>query len=379
MSVVAFAVSTAALVVVLSVFNGFEGVIDGLYNTFDPDLKVLPAKGKSFEMPAEKLAQLKQYNNVAGVTCVFEENALVRYGERQTVAQLKGVDANFFHTSNIAQAITLGDTNWGHYKSFAIVGRGLSYLLGGVNLFASKPLRIIAPRPGSDPSEMDIGMESLNQEEVFPTHEFAIQKEIDGRTMVLPLETVNKLFSNEGKLSQLEIALKNGSNEQTITDIQNILGKDYIIQNRRQQHQLLNKVMNGEKSFSYAIMMFILLVGSFNLIAMLIMLIMEKRGHIETLKYMGGSKRFIRSIFFGHGMMVACLGCFIGLGLGFVLCWLQQQYGFITLGDAETMVINVYPVEMRLPDFLYVALTSVGIGSLASWYASGKAVGSSKE
>lgn len=376
---VAFAVSTAALVVVLSVFNGFEGVIDGLYNTFDPDVKVLPAKGKSFEIPAEKLAQLKQYDNLAGVTCVFEENALIRYGERQTVAQLKGVDANFFKTSNIAQAITIGDTNWARYKSFAIVGRGLSYLLGGVNLFSNKSLRIIAPRPGSDPSDMDIGMESLNQEEVFPTHEFAIQKEIDGRILVLPLAAVNKVFSNEGRLTQLEIALKNGNNEQTITDIQNILGKDYIIQNRREQHQLLNKVMNGEKMFSYVIMMFILLVGSFNLIAMLIMLIMEKRGHIETLKYMGGGKRFIRSIFFGHGMMVACLGCFTGLALGFALCWLQQQYGFITLGDAETMVINVYPVEMRLPDFIYVALTSAAIGSLASWYASGKAVIRSKE
>jgi len=374
--VIAFAVSTAALVVVLSVFNGFENVIDGLYNTFDPDLKVLPAKGKSFEIPAEKLAQLKQYNNIAAVACVFEENALVRYGERQTVAQLKGVDNNFFKTSNIAQAITIGDTNWTHFKSFAIMGRGLSYLLGGVNLFNNKSMRIIAPQPGSDPSDMN--MESLNQEEIFPTHEFAIQKEIDGRAMVLPLAVVNKLFNNEGRLTQLEIALNSANNEQTIADIQKILGNNYIIQNRRQQHQLLNKVMNGEKMFSYVIMMFILLVGSFNLIAMLVMLIMEKRGHIETLKYMGGSKRFIRSIFFGHGMMVACLGCFTGLVLGFAICWLQQQYGFITLGDAETMVINVYPVEMRLPDFLYVAFTSVAIGGLASWYASGKAIGSAQ-
>jgi lipoprotein-releasing system permease protein len=360
--------------VVLSVFNGFEGVIDGLYNTFDPDLKVLPASGKSFELPAEKLAQLKQYNNIAGVTCVFEENALIRYGERQTVAQLKGVDNNFFKTSNIAQAITIGDTIWNHYKQFAIMGRGLSYLLGGVNLFASKSIRIIAPRPGSDPADMDIGMESLNQEEVFPTHEFAIQKEIDGRIMILPLEVANKLFSNEGHLTQLEIALKDRTDETSIMAIKTILGKDFTLQNRREQHQLLNKVMNGEKMFSYAIMMFILLVGSFNLIAMLIMLIMEKRGHIDTLKHMGGSTRFIRGIFFSHGMLVTCIGCFTGLALGFTLCWLQKQYGFITLGDAETMVIDVYPVEMRFQDFAWVTLTSIAIGFLASWYASGKAV-----
>lgn len=372
-SIISFTVSTAALIIVLSVFNGFETVIDGLYNKFDPEIKVLPIKGKSFELDDTKWNQLQKIKNIQFATKVYEENALIRYNDHQTVALIKGVSNNYFKTTNITEAITAGDTNWSHFKNFTIIGSGLSYSLGGVDVVNNKSMKIMSPKTDAEIGSFDLGNESFNQIEVFPTHEFAIQKEIDGKMLIIPLNIVNQLFQSENKYTQIEISLYNNHlvNE-TKNELYKLLGDNFNIQNKREQHQLLNKIMNGEKTFSYVIMIFILLVGSFNLVAMIIMLILEKKDHMITLYSVGGSKQLIRKIFFNQGLMITIIGTFTGLLVGYIFCLIQEKYGVVSLGDTDTMVISSYPIDLRWADFIKVLLTTTVIGFAASYYASQK-------
>ncbi|MSQ78681.1 MAG: ABC transporter permease [Flavobacteriaceae bacterium] len=370
-SVAGFAFGTMALIIVLSVFNGFDTVVNSLYKSYDPDLKVQPTIGKFFLLNDGQLSKLKYCEGVKSISRVLEENALIRYGQSQTIATMKGVDNNYFTVSNISSTISMGDALPWKTPEFAIVGRGLGNKLD-VDFGGMEPFTVFMPDAGEVSVLNPEG--AFATEEIFPTHEFAIQQEIDGKNLIVPLAFAQTLLKDKSKLSSLEIQLKSNADKgETKARLAKILGKDYTIKDRSEQHSLLNRIMKSEKQVSYIILCLILLVASFNMVASLIMLVLEKREDIITLVSMGASRKLIRRIFLNEGLMITIVGTVFGLGLGFLLCWLQMTYGFIKIGQAETLVIDSYPVAINPFDFVVVAITALVVGLATSVYPAVKA------
>lgn len=358
-SLIGFIAGTFALVVVLSVFNGFEEVINKLYNTYDPDVRITLNEGKFFEADDSALYKIKLQSFVADGAPVIEENGLVRYQGRQTIARIKGVEASYFHVTDLKDAITEGDP--GRIKGrFCVMGRGLAAKLG-VGFGGIEGCQIFLP---DQHAEAMPGMQGGFREEVLiPTHEFSIQQELDGKTIIVPLELMALVAGNHAAYTSLEIKLKPGISAETASDrLQQLLGEKYICKDRFEQHETLNKIMHSEKRVSFILLVFILLIVSFNLTAGLIMLVLEKQDNIRTMMSFGASKTLIRRIFLTEGMLICVSGTLIGLLAGYIVCALQIEYGFIPIGDADTLVISSYPVALKASDFVYVALASLLTG-----------------
>jgi lipoprotein-releasing system permease protein len=370
-AIIGFTAGTAALVVVLSVFNGFDSVVGSLYHGYDSDFKITPSKGKYIYVDTNKIKQLQKLADVAFVSTILEENALLRYADRQTIALVRGVDRNYYQTTSILDAITDGDSTPWKYPQYALIGRGLGNKL---NIEYGGHEQLIIYMPDKNVGNVLAEGAGFEQQGLSPSHEFSIQSEIDSKTMLVPIEVMRQLMNKESEISVLEVKLKSGADEAAVRkDIYDLLGNEVKIENRYEQHALLNKIMKSEKQASYIILTFILLIASFNMVAGLMMLVLEKKNNINTLVALGADKNIVRKIFLYEGLLISFIGTFVGLLLGFTLCWLQINYGFITIPESDTMVISSYPVKMRLNDFIYIAITAAGLGLLASWYPARKA------
>ena len=366
-SLVGVAVCTMALVIVLSVFNGFDSLIKSMFSNFDPDIKITPAQGKVLEPQSDKIKSVLQLSCI-DVSCeTLEENVLLEYDKHMNPGIIKGVPEQYRQLTGIDTLVingtfTLNDP----HRPMAVVGSGLAYYLS-VNVNFVSPIFIYVPKRN--------GRISMNPERAFsksyiyPSGVFAVQQEIDTRYMLVPLDFARKVLEYSTQASAIEIKLKPGNDADKIrAEMGQMLGPEYVVRTQYQQHELLYKVMKSEKFAIYLILTFILLIGSFNMIGSLAMLIIDKKDDIKTLSHIGLSKQGIRRIFASEGRLISIGGALAGLLLGFVVCWLQQTYGFLKLDSMGSFVISDYPVKMMWTDFVLVLVTVVGIGLLASWY-----------
>lgn len=366
-SLVGVMVCTMALIIVLSVFNGFDSLIKSMFSNFDPDIKITPAQGKVFDPQTDTLKQISQLSYVDCVCETLEENVLLEYDKHMQPATLKGVSEQYSRLTGIDTTIISGEfvLDNGH-RQMAVLGAGLAYYLS-VNVNFISSIRIYVPKRN--------GRISMNPERafsnsyIFPSGIFAIQQEIDNRYMLVPIDFARNLLDYSTQVSALELKLKPGTDRDRARDeISAIVGGDYVVRTQYQQHEMLYKVMKSEKFAIFLILTFILIIGSFNMIGSLSMLIIDKKNDIATLNSLGFDRKGIQRIFIYEGWIISIGGAILGLLLGLLVCWLQQTYGFLKLDSMGTFVVSNYPVKIIWTDLLLALATVVVIGLVASWY-----------
>ena len=360
-------VCTMALIIVLSVFNGFDSLIKSMFSNFDPDIKITPAQGKVFDPQTDTLKQISQLSYVDCVCETLEENVLLEYDKHMQPATLKGVSEQYSRLTGIDTTIISGEfvLDNGH-RQMAVLGAGLAYYLS-VNVNFISSIRIYVPKRN--------GRISMNPERafsnsyIFPSGIFAIQQEIDNRYMLVPIDFARNLLDYSTQVSALELKLKPGTDRDRARDeISAMVGGDYVVRTQYQQHEMLYKVMKSEKFAIFLILTFILIIGSFNMIGSLSMLIIDKKNDIATLNSLGFDRKGIQRIFIYEGWIISIGGAILGLLLGLLVCWLQQTYGFLKLDSMGTFVVSNYPVKIIWTDLLLALATVVVIGLVASWY-----------
>jgi len=367
--VVGLAVGSFALIVVLSVFNGFEDVIKGLYGTFNPDLEISATSGKTIDFtsfPAEKINALK---DVKGIAKVIEEDALFKYSDKQYIGRVKGVETNYKNLSGIDSMIVDGYFVLKEGEAnFAVVGSGVAWYLGVYPENTSQLLNVYVPKRGNA-SSFNLSS-AFNQKAVHPAGVFSVQQEFDEKYVFLPLNFVAELMNYKSELTVVEVFTKQNADVDALQqNIEDLLGEEYQVKNRYQQNMALYKVMKSEKMAIFIILVFILALASFNMIGSLSILIVEKTKDIAVLKSMGANKKLIKRTFTYEGMLISFIGATAGLGLGFLVLYLQQSFGLVSLGSGEgDFIIDAYPVKMYWLEFLYVFAVVQIIGFLATLY-----------
>jgi lipoprotein-releasing system permease protein len=358
-------IGTMALIIVLSVFNGFEHVIVSLFNTFDPDIKITLVEGKTFHAGDLAADKIKRMNGIIRYTDVLEENALLRCNERQYFATIKGVSADYQQQSGLDSMIVEGGLILeSKGQPFAVAGRGVAYYLGLNPQDLVHKLEIYVPRRGANSIRPD---QAFNSASLFTSGIFAIQDDFDSKYVLLPLGFTRELLDYTDEVTAVEIGLKKGTEtEQIQKNLQKIVGPRFKVENRFQQQSTLYNLMKSEKLAVFFILGFILLIASFNVIGSLSMLIIEKKKDITILWSMGADSRLIRRIFLVEGLLVTTLGSVTGLLLGWIICWIQQHFGIVKLQvSGGSFLIDSYPVSMQLFDFVMVFLTVFFIGLAA--------------
>ena len=366
-SIAGVTIGMMALVIVLSVFNGFDDLIKSLNNSFDPDLKVSILEGKTFQPNDQTLKKLSEIEGVSVYSKVVEENVLLKYGDKQYPATLKGVDHNYIKLNGLDTMIRDGKFMLEDDKNqYAIVGQGIAYYLQ-VGLKFITPLIVYYPKKEASIS-MDMN-DAINQKYIFPSGIFGIEQEYDAKYMIVPIKFAYKLFEDSVSVSAIEIKTAKSENlDQIQAQVQQLFGNGYKVQNRQQQQELFYRIMKYEKWAIFMILTFILMVASFNIIGSLSMLIIEKKKDISTFHSIGADSLLIRRIFLYEGMMISFFGALIGLILGLFVCWLQIKFGLIRLQGSGSFIIDAYPVSIRIGDILLAFITVLGIGYLAAWY-----------
>jgi lipoprotein-releasing system permease protein len=366
-SVIGMAVGTMALIIVLSVFNGFDELIKSLYSTFDPEIKITLAEGKTFSPVITGFEEIRNLRGVHYFSEVLEENVLLRYGDRQYLATLKGVDDKFADVTGIDTMIVDGafelmDQN----RPYAVVGQGVAYYLGiGLNFL--NPLNIYSIKRTENISVNP--EQAINRKFIFPSGIFSIEQEHNVKYVIVPISFARDLLGYSDEVSAIEIKLYPGADQNEVQEeIHSILGNEYLVQNRNEQNELFYRIMKSEKWAIFFILTFILIVASFNIIGSLTMLILDKKEDINTLRSLGASNKLIRKIFLLEGWMISILGAIFGLIIGSLIAWLQAKYGFIKLNSSGSFIIDAYPVVYKFPDVIKIFTTVLLIGLLAAWY-----------
>jgi lipoprotein-releasing system permease protein len=366
-SVAGVAVGTMALIIILSVFNGLETMVNAIFNTFDPDIKITAAEGKTF---IADTSRLKLLANVDGLSCyslTIEENALLKYGDRQFIATIKGVDDNYAMVTNIDSSMWEGDFILRNDKgrSYAIPGIGVAQYLG-IRINFITPLNIIVIR---NTGSTNINSENaLKEKFIFPSGIFEVEKEYDSKYVYIPIEFARELTEIEDGVSSVEIKFTDQADPRIIQkNIVKIFGKGFVVQNRYEQQEIFYKVMRSERLAIFFILTLILVIASFNIIGSLTMLIIEKERDIKILKSLGADNDLIRKIFIFEGWLISIIGAVAGIILGFAICWLQQTFGLVKL-QSESLIMDSYPIVMKVKDFIIVPGTVLLIGYWAAWY-----------
>jgi lipoprotein-releasing system permease protein len=371
-SISAIAVSSAAMIVLFSVFNGLEGTVKDMYSAFYPEIKVTAAKGKFFTITEAQKAAVNSIPGVAASACSLEDMVLLSGSHEQKVGTLKGVDENWFRVNNMDSFMVDGTAVWPEKGKFtpAILGLSISMSLGIDinNVFSG--LNVYYPRKGAGVTEDPVA--ALNSITVKPMGTFRIQEEFDGQYVLVPLEAAKYLLDIGDKISSVEVKCTNYSAESDVKKaLQRIFGNTIKIENRFEQNKTFYMIMRGEKWAVYAILLMVLLIASFNMIGSLSMVVLEKKKDIAILKSMGATRALIRTVFIAEGGLLALLGGSLGVLIGMLLCMGQQHFGWIGLPDG--FIINAYPVSMQFNDFALVLITAIAVGLLAALYPALKA------
>ena len=371
-SVVGVAVATMALVVTLSVFNGFHDMVASLFTQMDPQIKVTPAKGKTAPADDPILTQIRQLPEVDVATECLEDQALAVYGDRQLMVKLKGVGDNFDSLTHIRE-ILQGDGTYELHAadmSYGIPGLGVAYLLG-LGYTYDQPLHIFAPRREGQISLTNAEEGFVSDQLYSPGVVFSMkQGKYDKNYILTSIYFTRQLFAQDGMLSSLELRLKSGSNFDRVKEhIQQIAGDKYLVRDRYEQQDDTFRIMKVEKLIAYIFLTFILIIACFNIIGSLSMLIIEKRDDVGTLRNLGASRSQITRIFLFEGRMISAIGAAIGIALGLLLCWLQQQYGLVRLGTSEgSFIVDAYPVSVHPMDISLIFVTVLAVGFVSVWY-----------
>ncbi|MEI6556750.1 MAG: FtsX-like permease family protein [Paludibacter sp.] len=362
------AVGTMALVCVLSVFNGFESLISNMFSAFDPDLKITLTHGKTFDVNSKEFNELRKLKSVVVFTEVIEENALLRFKDKQMPTTIKGVDKNFEKMTRIDSIMYDGKFQLfdGAFQR-AVPGIGVASTLG-LNAHFIDPLYIYAPKR-SEKINLVRPENSFNQVGTFVSGIFAVkQSQYDDHVVLVSIDLARDLFEYQpNTVSAVELKLKSGFKPEDVQErIKTILGEKFQVKNRYEQQESFFKIMKIEKWITYLILSFILLIASFNIIGSLSMLIIDKKADILTLRNLGANNQLIKRVFLFEGWMISLVGAIVGAGLGAILCLIQEYFELLKLGSGY--VVNAYPVVTKLPDFLLVFGTVLIMGLFTALY-----------
>lgn len=369
-SVCGITVATMALVCALSVFNGFTDVVAKTFSAFDPELQIVPAQGKVFDSTNEKIKQIKKLPEIAFTAEELEENALIKFADRQEPIILKGVSPEFEHLASIDKLIIDG-----HFSlregdiDNGVIGAGLAMFLG-VRAGFIDPVELYVPKR-NERINLANPATAFTQSEAYIRGVFALnQQKYDDQMLIVSIDLARELLRYENEISSLDIKVKDGvSVDKVHSEIKSILGSDFIIKNRFEQQEDLYRMVNIEKWVTFLILSIILLIAVFNIVGSLTMLIIEKDEDIRILKSLGGNNKFITKIFLFEGWLITLVGAFAGLVLGLVICLLQQHFGLLKLGSTPgAFVIDAYPVSVQFLDIVLIFVTVNLIGFLAVLY-----------
>jgi lipoprotein-releasing system permease protein len=372
-SIIGVTIGTMALIIVLSVFNGFENLVVSLYDSFDSDIEITAKIGKTFSPNETFYSKIKSSEGVLSVTPVIEENALLKYHNKQYIATIKGMDNGYLSNTGLDTMLADGSLLLKKDSTyFAIVGQGVANKLG-VNIHdVLSYLTIYVPKRG-------VQISQLNPEAAFATEAisasgvFAIQQDFDSKYVLVPIEFARRLLNYKEQITSLEIMLTPTADKNlTQKELQALVGDSLLVKNRFQQHEMLYKIMRSEKWAVFLILGFILLIATFNVIGSLTMLIIEKKKDAQVLMSMGATQSFIHKLFLTEGMLISFVGGICGIVLGALICLLQIKFGFVKMPGGGSFVIDSYPVKLEIFDFISVLGTVLLIGFAAAWYPTKK-------
>ena len=372
-SVTAIAFATAALLVLWSAFNGFEGLVKSLYSTFYTDLKVTAASGKTIVLTPAQIAKLNKLNNVRNLSLVAEEKALLQNRDYQAIIELKGVDSNYTRVTTVEQSLVRGKFLLGDAENpGAVMGVGIENAVAILSDRAIGALTIYLPKKGVD--DMSNPLASFNEGKIVPNGAFAIQQDFDNKYVLTNLDFVRQHMGfKPDEYTAVEIAITNTDKEKiTKNEVQQFLGPDYLVQTRYEQNSSLYNVMRLEKYAIFGIFILVLVVAAFNMIGALSMLVLEKQKDIQILQSMGATRSWVQKVFLTEGIMLAAIGAGIGIIMALLICFLQLQFKLIPL-EGTSFVIDYYPVKLVFTDFVIVAVTVFIIATTASWLPSKRA------
>lgn len=367
-SVLGVFVGSAALIVILSVFNGFENVVLSMYNTFTPEIRIEPSSGKTFYPEGPYFSELKRDKRIENYTEVLQEKALIRYKDGQYIGVIKGVSNDFIRRYQLDSTIIEGSfTLKKGGTNYAVVGSLVqSYLSLNVNDQFSD-LMIYSPRKGAGNSINPA--DEFVVKSIHPAGVFQIQQQFD-ETVIVPMNFARDLLEEERNISSIEIYLKKGESVDKFHDeVSKKLGDAFIIKDRVQQNELLYKILNSEKWAIFIILTFVLIIAVFNIVGSLTMLVLDKKKDIAILSSIGAGTALIRKIFFIEGMMIALTGCISGMLAGLIFCLLQQHYGFIKMAEGNA-ITESYPVGLKVTDFILIFFTVTGVSVITSGISS---------
>ncbi len=357
----AIAVTTAALIIILSAMNGLVGVVANLYNAFEPDIKISAAQGKYFSAPDSLISLIRNTEGVKLVSVSLSDKVLIRNADQQALVMVKGVDQNFSRITVIDSAVVDGRYDLGN--AGIIVGRGVANQLQlSLNVMAGE-LSLFSPVRGKSQSLNP--EDNLNQVYCKPNGIFSLNEELDSQFAFVSLETARRLLDQPENISAIEIGVS-GSEDEVQEKLIELLGPDFIVKNRYQLNDVLFRSLETEKLAAFIILAFILVIATFNIIGALTMLIIEKRRDIKTLYSMGAGIGLIRSIFMREGLLITGVGAVAGLLLGLFVCWLQIEFHLVKFGSE--FIVPYYPIELQFQDFIKIFLLIMLIGFLAALY-----------
>ena len=362
----AIALTTAALVIILSAMNGLTDMVANLYNAIEPDIKVMPATGKFFVADENFLAKIKSTKGVNQISNCISDKALIKHNDKQAIITVMGVDDNFKTVTHFDSVIKEGTFQLKHGADrFAVFGIGVAEQLGiNVNNIIEQ-VAIYSPKRGVEGSLNP--EDDFNQKYVFPAGTFALNQDFDFKYVLVDIDVARELLDCKNEVSSIEISLnKDADIEDVQSQLSTALGDKFIIKNRYQLNDVLFKTLESEKLWTFIILAFILIIATFNIIGTLTMLNIEKKKDIKTLYCLGADNTLITRIFMGEGFLITIIGAVIGLSLGLIICLLQMKFHFVTSGDQY--IIPYQPVALQLHDFVWIISLIMLIGFFAALY-----------
>lgn len=364
-SVCGVAIATMAMICTLSVYNGFEEIISSLYSEIDPHLEVRAKAGKTLDTTAPEVKRLTEIKGIEAVTSVVEDNALAVYGNKQQPVVIKGVPANYSSVNNIDDALLDGETMFADSLPYAVIGVGISNTLMVAPHFLS-PIYLYAPKRKAKVNLINPST-SFNTRQVYCSGVFSIsQSESDNKFVYVPIEVAKQLFDYTTEATLLEIKVTDEQNVGEVQkEVQNILGEEYVVKDRIEQKSEAFSMMAIEKWITFFMLLFVLVISTFNIIASVSMLIIDKKENIKTLHNLGSKESFITRIFFNQGVLISFIGAVIGVLLGLALSLMQQHFGILKMG--ANFIVEYYPVKVIWSDVLLVVAVVVAIGVLIAW------------
>ena len=370
-AVMGIGVATAAMICVMSVFNGFRDLVSSLYTTFDPELVVVPTKGKFASADDPLLTAVRRNPAVSRASATLTDNALILFRGHPLIVTVKGVDISFADVVQLRHILHGLDKRPYVLQSagvnYGILGNGLAQQIGTLDF---DKLQICAPR-GGERINLANPIESFAIGDLHAGGlSFAVgQRKYDDTYILTSLDFARTLFEKEGKLSRLELRLRPGSDIEGVKgELRRTVGTKYQVLDRMEQQADVFNVMKFEKFFAYLFLTFIVLLACFNVVSSLSMVILEKRDDVRTLRHLGMSVSRVRSVFVTEGSFIALIGTLSGLAVGVALVLLQQEFGLIRMGNGSNFITATYPVSLHLTDTLIIFATSLGVGTLSVWY-----------